>query len=171
LSPKKVQNPQAPKPITITSSKQALEFYTKIPDQVMRMLMTEPENASPVVKLKWKVLGPLNIYELEGKNPGSFVTQKTLDLKFGQSLDCEYLKGQIDDAKKVQGIGRTVFPSGNVHEGQYKDDKRHGFGRFIWSDGAYYIGMWNNGMRDGIGKFLHADGTEEKGIWSQGQLI
>ena len=135
------------------------------------MLMSEPQLASPVVQLKWRVLGPLNIYELEAKNPGSFVTQKTLELKYGPSIDCDFLEGQLDKHQKVQGLGRTIFPSGNVHEGQYQEDKRHGFGRFIWSDGAYYIGMWTNGMRDGLGRFLHADGTEEQGIWSQGQLI
>ena len=60
--------------MSITSSKQALEFYTKIPEPVMKMLMSDPADASPVVQLKWKTLGPLNIYELEAKNPGSFVT-------------------------------------------------------------------------------------------------
>lgn len=96
-SPKKIVQ----KPVSITSSKKALEFYTKIPEPVMKMLMSEPEAANPVVQLKWKVLGPLNIYELEAKNPGSFVTQKTLELKFGRSLDCDFLEGQLDTERKV----------------------------------------------------------------------
>lgn len=63
----------------------------------MKMLMSEPIDASPVVRLKWRVLGPLNIYEIEAKNPGSFVTKKTLELKFGQSSDCDFLNGQLDE--------------------------------------------------------------------------
>ena len=67
-------------------------------------------------------------------------------------------------------MGRTIFQSGNVHEGEYVDDKRHGWGRFIWSDGAYYDGYWLNGMRSGQGKFVHADGKIEEGIWNAGEM-
>ena len=57
------------------------------------MISSEPQQANPIVIYKWKELRPLNIYEIESKNPGSFVNRKTLDLKFGKSEDCEYLIG------------------------------------------------------------------------------
>jgi len=68
-------------------------------------------------------------------------------------------------------LGRTIFESGNIHEGEYVDDKREGWGRFIWSDGAYYDGNWSNGMRNGQGKFVHASGEIEEGVWKEGELI
>ena len=61
--------------------------------QLIDMISSEPQQANPIVIYKWKELRPLNIYEIESKNPGSFVNRKTLDLKFGKSEDCEYLIG------------------------------------------------------------------------------
>ena len=63
-----------------------------------------------------------------------------------------------------------MFDSGNIHEGEYVDDKREGWGRFIWSDGAYYDGNWSNGMRTGQGKYVHASGEVEQGQWVEGEL-
>ena len=131
------------------------------------MMSTRPVNATDPVIKKWDALGPLNLNDPKLKNEWSTME----GLHFGQSLDSVYLWGQIDNQRKAQGIGRTIFESGNVHEGMYKDDKRHGYGRFIWSDGAYYVGMWANGMRSGLGQFVHADGQIEEGIWQQGQLV
>lgn len=138
-----------------------------LPNSLIKMMSTRPVNATDPVIKKWDTLGPMNLNDPKMKNEWS-----TIDgLHFGQSLDSVYLWGQIDNQRKAQGIGRTIFESGNVHEGMYKDDKRHGYGRFIWSDGAYYVGMWANGMRSGLGQFVHADGQIEEGIWQQGQLV
>lgn len=70
----------------------------------------------------------------------------------------------------MQGLGRTVFQSGNLHEGEYLHDKRHGWGRFIWSDGSWYDGYWLNGMRHGQGKYVNAAGEAEEGMWKDGEL-
>ena len=130
------------------------------------MFNATPENASTIVKNKWFELGPINLNQNYFKN----ILQRT-DLTFGRSLDSIYLHGQIDKQRRLQGLGRTVFQSGNLHEGEYRDDKRHGWGRFIWADGAYYDGMWKDGMRHGQGKFVHGNGDIDEGIWDKGEMV
>ena len=71
----------------------------------------------------------------------------------------------------ISGIGRHVFPSGNIYEGLYLNDKRTGFGRLIWSDGAYYMGEWQLDKRSGTGCFFHANGTAQEGQWEDGKLL
>ena len=129
------------------------------------MFRTVPQNATEKVIQKWKELGPIHLNDLHFTK-----SLKRKDLKFGRSADSIYLYGQVDSSKRVQGVGRTVFASGNIHEGQYVNDKREGYGRFIWSDGAYYEGYWANGMRNGEGKFVHACGEIEEGFWVDGEM-
>lgn len=64
-----------------------------------------------------------------------------------------------------------MFPSGNIYEGLYRNDKRSGFGRLIWSDGAYYLGEWQADKRNGIGCFFHANGRVQEGQWEDGKLL
>ena len=61
--------------------------------------------------------------------------------------------------------GKTIFPSGNVHEGHYLDDKRHGEGLFTYSSGCVYKGSYEKDYRNGIGTFLWEDGESYVGSW------
>ena len=42
----------------------------------------------------------------------------------------------------LNGHGRTIYPSGDVYIGEYKNDLRHGQGTHTSVDGAVYTGNW-----------------------------
>jgi hypothetical protein len=43
--------------------------------------------------------------------------------------------------------------SGNVYEGEWRDDQRHGQGTMTWrSQGETYTGEWHNGVQHGVGE-------------------
>ena len=68
----------SPPPHSALNKKQ--DFYHKLNPNLLNMLNSEPKQANPIVALKWKELRPLNIYEIESKNPGSFMIEKSLKL-------------------------------------------------------------------------------------------
>ncbi len=47
---------------------------------------------------------------------------------------------------KKNGRGKFTWPSGNIYDGDYKDDERHGFGSMTWIDGSEYRGQWVHGV-------------------------
>jgi hypothetical protein len=49
-------------------------------------------------------------------------------------------------ANKMSGFGTKSFPSsGDRHEGQYVDGRRHGHGVYLFSNGDKYVGEWSEG--------------------------
>ncbi|CAJ1375448.1 unnamed protein product [Effrenium voratum] len=42
----------------------------------------------------------------------------------------------------IHGRARCIFPSGNVYEGEFQDDKRHGRGKETYADGRVYEGEY-----------------------------
>jgi hypothetical protein len=52
-------------------------------------------STSPIVKLKWNELKPLDLVDILKKHPGSIPQDKKL--MFGQSKDSTFLWGQIDE--------------------------------------------------------------------------
>ena len=77
----------------------------------------------------------------------------------------------LQQPTRITGVGRHIFPSGNIYEGMFYHDRREGFGRLIWSDGAYYLGNWKRDKRSGKGIFVHANGEIEEGLWKSGKLL
>jgi hypothetical protein len=77
----------------------------------------------------------------------------------------------LQQPTRITGVGRHIFPSGNIYEGMFYHDRREGFGRLIWSDGAYYLGNWKRDKRSGKGMFVHANGEIEEGLWKSGKLL
>jgi len=90
--------------------------------------------------------------------------------KFGKSFGIDKLWGLIDlgEATQLTGLGRHIFPSGNIYEGLFRNDKREGFGRLIWSDGAYYEGYWHVDKRSGPGCFYHSNGNKNEEFGKKG---
>ncbi|XP_040212738.1 radial spoke head 10 homolog B-like [Rana temporaria] len=51
-----------------------------------------------------------------------------------------------------EGWGVQCFKSGNLYEGQWKNNKLHGVGRMRWIiSNEEYIGQWENGIQNGHG--------------------
>ncbi|XP_045580233.1 radial spoke head 10 homolog B isoform X4 [Salmo salar] len=51
-----------------------------------------------------------------------------------------------------EGWGVRCYPSGNLYEGQWRNNMRHGEGRMRWLQlGQQYSGIWENGVQHGQG--------------------
>lgn len=76
-------------------------------------------------------------------------------------------QGARDANFSKEGVGRTLFPSGDMYCGEYKDNKRNGFGTYFWSSkGMLYTGRWRNNIREGVGRMIFPDGGRYLGSWS-----
>ena len=45
-------------------------------------------------------------------------------------------------AQVPHGLGKLVWPSGDVYEGNFKNGKRHGKGKRVNADGSFYKGEY-----------------------------
>ncbi|KAK7197856.1 Phosphatidylinositol 4-phosphate 5-kinase [Novymonas esmeraldas] len=99
-----------------------------------------------------------------------------------------YMGPRLPDGTK-QGLGQTLFPSGDCYTGEYKENQRdgrgvywwskagavycgewhrnlrHGYGRMVYPDGSRYLGRWVHGRRSGKGRYVYADGSSYDGTW------
>ena len=67
-----------------------------------------------------------------------------------------------------EGIGTTVFRSGDRYEGHFACGQREGLGKFIWVTGDIYDGNWSKDMFEGFGALKCKSHTFE-GDWVRGQ--
>ena len=65
------------------------------------------------------------------------------------------------------GVGKWVWGSGDVYEGQWDGQVRpHGKGRYVWYDGGdSYDGDWVHGLKEGRGVYTYANGAQYDGQW------
>ena len=61
----------------------------------------------------------------------------------------KYVGNYADGLKS--GVGKMVFPNGDIYEGQFVRNERHGRGRYLSVRGEEYDGGWAHGKRDGQG--------------------
>ena len=80
-------------------------------------------------------------------------------------------EGQLSDDGKRHGVGRVIFSSGTVYEGEWQDDKYHGFGKYI-SSKWLYEGEWQSDLRHGAGIFWTSPDDREvyEGEWQDGKM-
>ena len=45
------------------------------------------------------------------------------------------------------------WKDGAVHEGEFKDNKKHGQGKMKWANGKQYEGSWEMDVKQGYGVF------------------
>ena len=74
--------------------------------------------------------------ESKSKGKANLEKQHTLQLDGGLRY-----KGDVR-AQVPHGIGRLVWPSGDVYEGEFKNGKRHGQGKRVNADGSIYTGSY-----------------------------
>jgi hypothetical protein len=68
-----------------------------------------------------------------------------------------------DGLREGHGIAR--FPTGDVYEGEWKDNKCEGRGRELYAEGDTYEGEWKAGRYEGKGIYRFADGAQFEGEW------
>jgi len=80
-------------------------------------------------------------------------------------------EGNYKDGLK-NGYGKMVFPSGDVYEGMWVDNKMHGEGTYTYkSSGDIYSGAWEDSKKHGAGRYeFGADFSIFNGTWANGQI-
>lgn len=141
------------------------------PDELLRMMASEPMDTSAVVQEKWYSLGALSISRVAPYLPAT-----TDHHSFKESARFPGMWGQVDilNPASITGVGRHVIKTAGspeakaqcLYEGTFNQDRREGFGRVFWTDGSYYIGEWQNDQRNGYGELHHSNGKTEKGKWT-----
>ena len=63
------------------------------------------------------------------------------------------------------------WASGNVYDGEFKDDERHGKGIMTWTDGSQYNGDWFRGIQHGYGTITFPDGSQKEGYFDNNIYI
>lgn len=78
-----------------------------------------------------------------------------------------FYHGARDSQYNKTGLGKTLFPNGDMYTGQYVNNQRQGRGTYLWVDrGVIYTGQWNNNLRHGLGRIVYPDGGRYYGAWS-----
>eukprot|EP00758_Cryptobia_borreli_P005406 Tbor_TRINITY_DN4870_c0_g1::TRINITY_DN4870_c0_g1_i1::g.1300::m.1300 len=75
-------------------------------------------------------------------------------------------QGARDGEHTKEGVGKTLFPNGDMYCGEYRSNKRHGYGTYYWaSKGMLYTGKWKDNLREGLGRMVYPDGGRFLGNW------
>ncbi len=65
--------------------------------------------------------------------------------------------------------GSHTFKSGNIYEGEWKDNKRNGQGIATFTNGDKYVGEWKDNKRNGQGIATFANGNIYEGEFKNGE--
>ena len=82
----------------------------------------------------------------------------TLTLNEGTYVG-EIFKGLPD------GYGIKRYNTGDVYDGQWKENQRSGRGTYTWKNGDKYVGEWADNNRSGRGTYTWKDGEKYEGEW------
>lgn len=63
----------------------------------------------------------------------------------------EKYSGNFKNGSKC-GLGRIIFPNGDMYEGEFLNGDMNGMGTFLHFQGKVYIGEFKKGFKDGLGK-------------------
>jgi hypothetical protein len=61
------------------------------------------------------------------------------------------------------------YPTGDIYEGEFKDDLYHGYGVYTWTNGNRYEGMWEKNRREGQVTWISGKQSSSPGDRYQGQ--
>lgn len=70
---------------------------------------------------------------------------------------------------KITGSGIYKWANGESYNGGVLDGKMHGKGVYKWPDGGEYEGKYVNNMKEGFGKFKWANGRRFEGMFKNGR--
>lgn len=72
----------------------------------------------------------------------------------------------VDGVELAHGKGKYTYNTGDIYEGEFKEDMLHGKGTYTWSDGMSYTGDWFENAQHGYGVLKDpTEGEEYRGDW------
>jgi hypothetical protein len=114
--------------------------------------------------------------------------------KWESNSDKDYLDGDWNGGNFESGKVKITNKSGEIYEGEYKDNKMHGKGKYTWKNGDYeegifkddnfqsgevkytyengniYEGKYENRKLNGYGKYTWKNGDYEEGIFKDDEF-
>jgi hypothetical protein len=90
----------------------------------------------------------------------------------GERTELARYEGNYVDGKK-HGVGKFVFPSGDVYEGEFVNNKMHGMGTYTYKKTQdIYSGEWSDDKKHGQGRYeFAADKSMLVGVWVNGHMV
>lgn len=90
----------------------------------------------------------------------------------GDRTEIARYEGSYVDGVK-SGIGKLVFPNGDLYEGEFRDNLMHGVGSYTYKASQdIYSGEWSNGKKHGQGRYeFFADKSMLSGSWEKGFMV
>ena len=116
------------------------------------------------------VLKFAEICENELKEGDYYIGETKNGMAGGKGIFCwngNIYVGEFTDCL-CDGIGRTIYKSGAVYEGEYKDDQPHGQGTRK-KGGDKYVGEYKDGEYHGQGTYTYASGDKYVGELKDGK--
>ena len=68
------------------------------------------------------------------------------------------------------GIGKIIYPNGDIYEGNYVNNLKTGIGKIIYPNGDIYEGNFVNNLRHGKGKITSEKGTSYEGDFFENKI-
>jgi hypothetical protein len=113
-------------------------------------------------------------YGEENSNEGQFVGNFQKNKKNGKGKMIYKISGDIYEGEYkddlFDGQGHYIWKAnGQEYQGEYKEGLMHGKGLFEWSDGEYYRGNFVNGKKEGEGELHMGNGRSFIGPFKDGR--
>ena len=113
-------------------------------------------------------------YGEENSNEGQFVGNFQKNKKNGKGKMIYKISGDIYEGEYkddlFDGQGHYIWKTnGQEYQGEYKEGLMHGKGLFEWSDGEYYRGNFVNGKKEGEGELHMGNGRSFIGPFKDGR--
>ncbi len=82
----------------------------------------------------------------------------------GVSRIFQFMQWKIGGKLMANGNqGKLELATGDVYDGQWRDNQFQGSGTYVWSDGSAFTGEWESNALNGPGRFIDSHGQTWQG--------